>query len=57
MHEWQSQSHVEWEYKYHIVIVPKYRKKLLYGKLMSTPPSRGLPEATPYGGGVFTGHW
>ena len=24
------------------------------GILTSTPPSRGLPEATPYGGGVFT---
>jgi putative transposase len=33
MHEWQSQSHVRWECKYHVVIVPKYRKKLLYGKL------------------------
>ena len=33
MHEWQSQSHVKWECKYHVVIVPKYRKKLLFGKL------------------------
>src|ERR1700723_2629204 len=33
MHEWQSQSHVKWECKYHVVIVPKYRKKLMYGKL------------------------
>ena len=33
MHEWQSQSHVRWDCKYHIVIVPKYRKKLMYGKL------------------------
>jgi putative transposase len=33
MHEWQSQSHVRWECKYHVVIVPKYRKKLLFGKL------------------------
>ena len=33
MHEWQSQSHVRWDCKYHIVIVPKYRKKLLFGKL------------------------
>jgi putative transposase len=33
MHEWQSQSHVKWDCKYHIVIVPKYRKKLLFGKL------------------------
>ena len=33
MHDWQSQSHVKWDCKYHIVIVPKYRKELLYGKL------------------------
>ena len=33
MHEWQNQSHVRWDCKYHVVIVPKYRKKLLYGKL------------------------
>jgi len=33
MHEWQSQSHVRWDCKYHVVIVPKYRKKLLFGKL------------------------
>ncbi|ACL03019.1 Transposase [Desulfatibacillum aliphaticivorans] len=32
MREWQSLSHVRWECKYHIVIVPKYRKKVLYGK-------------------------
>ena len=32
MHEWQSQSHVRWECKYHIIIVPKYRKKVLFGK-------------------------
>ena len=33
MHEWQSLSHVRWECKYHIVIIPKYRKRMLYGKL------------------------
>ena len=32
MHDWQSLSHVRWECKYHVVIVPKYRKKKLYGK-------------------------
>lgn len=31
--DWQSQAHVKWECKFHVVIVPKYRKKLLYGKL------------------------
>ena len=33
MHEWNSLSHVKWECKYHVVFVPKYRKKKLYGKL------------------------
>ena len=33
MHDWQSMSHVRWDCKYHVVIVPKYRKKLLFGKL------------------------
>ena len=33
MHEWQSLSHVRWDCKYHIVIIPKYRKRVLYGKL------------------------
>jgi putative transposase len=33
MHEWQSLSHVRWECKYHVVITPKYRHRVLYGKL------------------------
>jgi len=33
MHEWQSLSHVRWECKYHVVFVPKYRKKAIYGRL------------------------
>ena len=33
MKDWQSQAHVKWECKYHVVIIPKYRKKLLYGKI------------------------
>ena len=33
MHEWESLSHVRWDCKYHVVIVPKYRKRVLYGKL------------------------
>ncbi len=32
MHDWQSLSHVRWECKYHVVIIPKYRKRKLYGK-------------------------
>ena len=33
MKDWRSQAHVKWECKYHIVIVPKYRKKQQFGKL------------------------
>ena len=33
MHDWTSLSHVRWDCKYHVVIVPKYRKKVLYGRI------------------------
>ena len=33
MRDWKSQAHVKWECKYHIVWVPKYRRKVLYGKV------------------------
>ena len=33
MKDWQSMAHVKWECKYHIVFIPKYRKKVLYDKL------------------------
>jgi putative transposase len=35
MQEWQSLSHVRWECKYHVVFIPKYRKKVIYGRLRS----------------------
>ena len=33
MKEYQSLSHTKWECKYHIVWIPKNRKKKLYGEL------------------------
>ena len=33
MREWESASHVKWYCRYHVVIVPKYRKKVIYGSL------------------------
>lgn len=33
MHEWESLSLVRWDCKYHGVIKPKHRQKVLYGKL------------------------
>ena len=51
MKERQSQAHVKWECKYHVVIVPKYRKKAIFGKLrqqigeMLRPRARRTSEA------------
>ena len=33
MDEYQSLSHTRWECKYHIIFIPKYRRKALYGQL------------------------
>jgi putative transposase len=33
MKDWRSQSHVNWDCKYHVVIVPKYRRRKFYGSL------------------------
>lgn len=33
MREWESQSHVKWYCRYHVVIVPKYRHKAIFGVL------------------------
>ena len=33
MKDWRSQAHVKWDCKYHVVVVPKYRKRVLYGNV------------------------
>jgi putative transposase len=33
MNEYQSLSHTKWECKYHVVFLPKYRRKVVYGEL------------------------
>ena len=33
MKDWTNQAHVKWECKYHVVILPKYRRKVFYGKV------------------------
>ena len=35
MREWQSQSHVRWYCRYHVVWVPKYRKRAIFGQTRS----------------------
>lgn len=33
LRQWRNQSHVRWYCRYHVVIVPKYRRKAIYGKV------------------------
>jgi putative transposase len=33
MHDFESLAHVRWDCKYPVVFIPKYRRKVLYGKL------------------------
>ena len=33
MVDYETLSHTKWECKYHVVFIPKYRRKVLYGEL------------------------
>lgn len=33
MPEWDKQAHVTWYCLYHVVFIPKYRKKVIFGRL------------------------
>jgi putative transposase len=33
MNEYESLRHTKWECKYHVIFIPKFRRKVLYGKL------------------------
>ena len=33
MDDYESLSHTKWDCKYHVVFIPKYRRKALYGEL------------------------
>ena len=35
MNEYQTLSHTKWQCKYHVVFIPKYRRKVLYGQVRS----------------------
>jgi putative transposase len=46
MNEYENLSHTKWECKYHIVFIPKYRRKTLYSTLAKQlgPVFRRLAE-------------
>jgi len=33
MTDYETLNHTKWECKYHVVFIPKYRRKVLYGEL------------------------
>ena len=33
MNDYQSLNHTKWECKYHVVFIPKFRRKVLYGEI------------------------
>ena len=33
MDEFETLSHTKWDYKYHVVFIPKFRRKMLYAEL------------------------
>jgi putative transposase len=33
---WQSLAHSRWECKYHVVFIPKYRRKVVYGEIRAS---------------------
>lgn len=39
----RSLSYIRWKYQYHIVFIPKYRKKVLYGKSRGCGQKVGPP--------------
>ena len=36
MKDFDSLAHVRWECKYHVIFIPKYRRKVMYGKLRAS---------------------
>ncbi len=56
MEDFESLAHVRWECKYHVVFIPKYRRKVIFGNLR-TLIGRILRELCDQKGiGLLEGH-
>ncbi|MFZ2315022.1 MAG: IS200/IS605 family transposase [Gammaproteobacteria bacterium] len=56
MRQWRSQSHTRWYCRYHVVIVPKYRQKVLFGVLRKEVGKLIKEICERYGIVVVEGH-
>jgi putative transposase len=56
MREWQSQTHVKWYCRYHVVIVPKYRRKSMFGAIRREVGEILKELCRRFGLGLVEGH-
>lgn len=54
--EYQKLNHSVWECKYHVVFIPKYRKKILFGALRGQIGPVFKQLARQYGCDILEGH-
>jgi len=56
MKEYQSLSHTRWDCKYHVVFIPKRRRKLIFGKLRKQIGELLHDLANQKGSEILEGH-
>jgi putative transposase len=56
LRQWQNQSHVRWYCRYHVVIVPKYRRKVLFGIIRKQIGELIREVCGRYGVEIIEGH-
>ncbi len=47
MCDWQNLSHVRWDCKYHVIVIPKYRQKVFYGRMRKSVGNRRQKGSHP----------
>lgn len=56
MQHWNKQSHVTWHCLYHVVFIPKYRKKAIFGSLRKEIGGIFRELCQQFGIGLVEGH-
>ena len=56
MHDFESLAHVKWDCKYHVVFIPQYRRKVLYGRLRKAVGQLLRDLCQQKGIGLLEGH-
>jgi putative transposase len=56
MEDFESLAHVRWECKYHVVFIPKYRKKVIFGKVRGSVGRIMRDLCEQKGIGLLEGH-